>query len=65
LCGCINGVTTKGIFGSPSTAMTAVNICLALTAAKHELDSLLFHVLLLSGFGAGAFISGISFPLIL
>jgi hypothetical protein len=58
VCGCINGITTKGIFGLPSTALTAHNVRFAIAAAESRLDHLLLHFLILLGFGIGAFLSG-------
>ena len=58
VCGCINGITTKGIFGLPSTALTAHNVRFAIAAAESRLDHLLLYFLILLGFGIGAFLSG-------
>ena len=58
VCGCINGITTKGIFGLPSTALTAHNVRFAIAAAEDRLDNLLIFFLIVLGYGIGAFSSG-------
>ena len=58
ICGCINGVTTKGIFGLPSTALTAFNVRLAIDASEAKSASATLYLLLLTGFAFGSSLSG-------
>jgi hypothetical protein len=65
VCGCTNGITTKGIFGLPSTALTAFNVRVAIAASEAKSHAIILYVLLLGGFALGSFLSGNHFILFL